>query len=61
MILGRIGSGKSSLLAAILGEMNIVNGSINFKKSVIFLKIHTVHLVLYMQAQTHTYVTYNNN
>ena len=30
-VVGRVGAGKSSLISAILGEMNRVNGSVNVK------------------------------
>jgi ATP-binding cassette subfamily C (CFTR/MRP) protein 1 len=35
-IIGAVGSGKSSILAALLGEMNKISGSVNTKVSFFF-------------------------
>ena len=39
-IVGTVGSGKSSLISAFLGEMNKLSGRVNTKASFIILKIH---------------------
>lgn len=50
-IVGTVGSGKSSLLSALLGEMEKLNGKVNTKVSIFFFSYLTSRIMLLQELK----------